>query len=427
MQLPRGADGARRVKGMLTGLRGAHGLQAYSRMTRIAFFAHDAADAAVRRRIQGFRDDGLDVVGFTMRRRDDISPEWENIDLGRTFDGAYVQRIKSIFRGARLAAAQRDLLATADVIYARNLDMLATAFLAKRYASLKTPVIYEALDVHRLLTRKDLIGLAFRRMEGALLRRTRRLVVSSPGFLENHFERRHRGRYVASLIENRLAAGAEYGERPSADVHAPEPLRIGWIGVLRCKRSLDLLTGLARAFGPAIQIDLHGAPALTEIPDFHAQIQGIANLTYHGRYRSPEDLGRIYSALHVVWAGDFMEAGFNSDWLLPNRLYEGGYFGVPAIAPSGTQTAKWIETRGTGFTVDEDLARNLPDLVRRLLQDPGLIAPRRQRLLELPVDVFVARRGELAGLIGDTLRNTGADPDLNMHQFNTRSRRNATG
>lgn len=396
-------------------------------MTRIAFFAHDAADAAVRRRIQGFRDDGLDVVGFTMRRRDDINPEWDNIDLGKTFDGAYAQRIKSIFRGARLAAAKRELLAKADVIYARNLDMLATAFLAKRYAKLETPVIYEALDVHRLLTRKDPIGLAFRRVEGALLARTRRLVVSSPGFLENHFERRHRGRYVASLIENRLAAGAEYGERPTSGPQATKPLRIGWIGILRCKRSLDLLTGLARTFGPAIQIDLHGTPALTEIPDFHAQIQGIPNLTYHGRYRSPEDLGRIYSALHVVWAGDFMEAGFNSDWLLPNRLYEGGYFGVPAIAPAGTQTAKWIEARGAGFTVNEDLARNLPDLVRSLLQDPGLIAPRRKRLLELPVDVFVARRGELAGLIGDTLRNTGEDPDPNMHQFNTRSRRNAIG
>jgi succinoglycan biosynthesis protein ExoL len=122
-----------------------------------------------------------------------------------------------------------------------------------------------------------------------------------------------------------------------------------------------------------------------------------------------------------------MEAGFNSDWLLPNRLYEGGYFGVPAIATAGTQTAKWIEARGAGFTVDEDLARNLPDLVRSLLQDPGLIATRRQRLLELPVDVFVARRGELDGLIGDTLRNIGEDPDPNMHQFNTRSRRNATG
>ncbi len=396
-------------------------------MTRIAFFAHDAADAAVRRRIQGFNDDGLDVTGFTMRRRDDVSPEWENIDLGRTFDGAYRQRIQSIFRGARLAARHRDKLAAADVIYARNLDMLATAFLARRYAKLKTPVIYEALDVHRLLTRKDPVGLAFRRVEGALLARTKRLVVSSPGFLENHFEKRHRGRYTASLIENRLAAGAAYGDRPSPDFRAEGPLRIGWIGILRCKRSLDLLTKLARDFGPAIHIDLHGAPALTEIPDFHEQIQGIPNVTFHGRYRSPEDLGRIYSALHVVWAGDFMEAGFNSDWLLPNRLYEGGYFGVPAIAPAGTQTAKWIETHGAGFTVNEDLARNLNDLVRRLLTEPGAIAPRRQRLLELPVDVFVARRGELAGLIGDTLRNSGAGPDANLHRFNTRNRRKAPG
>ena len=177
----------------------------FSRMTRIAFFGHDAADAAVRRRVQGFRDDGLDVVGFTMRRRDDVQVDWENVDLGRTFDGAYSQRIKSIFSGAKRAAAQRDLLASADVIYARNLDMLATAFLAKRYARLKTPVIYEALDVHRLLTRKDLIGLALRRIEGALLGRTKRLVVSSPGFLENYFEVRHRGRYRPWLIENRLA------------------------------------------------------------------------------------------------------------------------------------------------------------------------------------------------------------------------------
>jgi succinoglycan biosynthesis protein ExoL len=396
-------------------------------MTRIAFFAHDAADAAVRRRIQGFADDGLDVVGFTMRRRDDVKTEWRNIDLGRTFDGAYVQRIKSIFRGAKLAAAERETLATADVIYARNLDMLATAFLAKRYTKLKTPVIYEALDVHRLLTRKDPIGFVFRRIEGALLKRTKRLVVSSPGFLENHFEKRHRGRYTASLIENRLAAGADYGERPGADLPPMEPLRIGWIGILRCKRSIGLLTELARTFGPAIRIELHGAPALTEIPDFHERIQDLANVTYHGRYRSPEDLARIYADLHVVWAGDFMEAGYNSSWLLPNRLYEGGYFGVPSIAPSGTQTAKWIEARGAGFTVSEDLARNLPDLVRALIAQPGDIRTRRERLLALPHDTFVARRGELAGLIGDTLRDTPEGGGIHLHQFNTRNRRNAAG
>lgn len=372
-------------------------------MTRIAFFAHDAADAAVRRRVQGFRDDGLQVTGFTMRRRDHVAVDWDNIDLGRTFDAAYVQRVRSVFRGARIAAQHRDALAAADVIYARNLDMLATAFLAKRHTGLKTPVIYEALDVHRLLTRKDPIGLAFRRLEGALLSRTKALVVSSPGFLRHHFERRHRGAYTPFILENRLAAGADYGPRPTRAITRPGPLQLGWIGMLRCRRSLDLLLKLAADVGPSVAIHLHGIPALTEIPDFHERVRGVPNLTFHGPYRSPEDLAGIYQNLDLVWAGDFMEAGFNSSWLLPNRLYEGGYYGVPAIAPAGTQTATWIEGRGVGFTLQEDLAVSLPGLIRSLSANHTAIAIRRKRLLDLPDSAFVAQRGELGAFIRRTL------------------------
>jgi len=372
-------------------------------MTRIAFFAHDAADAAVRRRVQGFRDDGLVVTGFTMRRRDDVSVDWQNIDLGRTYDGAYLQRIKSVFRGARLAVENRELLASADVIYARNLDMLATAFLAKRMAKLRTPVIYEALDIHRLLTRGDPVGFLFRRLEGALLRRTRRLVVSSPGFLRNYFEKRHRNRYTPAVVENRLAAGADYGPRPGPAIPSDGPLRIGWVGVLRCRRSLGLLVEIAKAFGSQVHVHLHGVPALTEIPDFEARVRDLPNLTFHGRYRSPEDLARIYAGLDVVWAGDFMEAGYNSVWLLPNRIYEGGYYGVPALAPAGTETAAWIMAREAGFTVAEPLETGLPRLIGDLIADRGLIAPKRARLLDLPVATFVAQRGELAGLIDGAL------------------------
>jgi succinoglycan biosynthesis protein ExoL len=396
-------------------------------MTRIAFFGHDAADAAVRRRVQGFRDDGLDVTGFMMRRHDSVNVDWENVDLGRTFDGAYVQRIRSIFAGARKAAIEREKLAQADVIYARNLDMLATAFLAKRYARLKTPVIYEALDIHRLLTRKDPIGLAFRRIEGALLTRTKRLVVSSPAFLERHFQVHHRGRYRASLVENRLAAGADYGPRPSGALASPVgALRIGWVGVLRCARSLDLLLKVARTMGPKIRIVMHGAPALTEIPDFHDKIQGIPNVEFHGRYKAPEDLARIYSELDLVWAGDFMEDGFNSVWLLPNRLYEGGYYAVPPIAPAGTQTAKWIQDRGVGFTVPGDLESTLPGLASNLADDRAAITTYRDRLLALSDDVFVQPRGEFAALIEDTLRDNARRANFNLGEFGTTTARNSS-
>lgn len=389
-------------------------------MTRIAFFGHDDADAAVRRRVQGFCDDGLDVTGFMMRRHDKVNVDWDNIDLGRTFDGAYVQRIRSIFSGARNAAAEREKLAQADVIYARNLDMLATAFLAKRFAGLKTPVIYEALDVHRLLTRKDVVGLAFRRIEGALLTRTKRLVVSSPAFLEHHFEVHHKGRFRASLVENRLAAGADYGPRPSRTPVPPaEPLRIGWVGVLRCTRSLDLLVNVARALGSRVRIVMHGKPALTEIPDFHDRIQGIPNVEFRGSYRAPEALAEIYSSLDLVWAGDFMEAGFNSVWLLPNRLYEGGYYAVPAIAPADTQTAKWILDRGVGFIVGEDLDLSFSTLIKELTENRAAIMACRDRLLDLPDHVFVQPQGELAALIEDTLRDSTRSANFNLDQIST--------
>jgi len=379
--------------------------------------------------VQGFRDDGLDVIGFMMRRRDEVDTDWENVDLGRTFDAAYRQRVAAILGGARRAAKEKAKLASADVIYARNLDMLATAFLAKRFAGLKTPVIYESLDVHRLLTRKDMVGWGFRWIEGELVARTRRLVVSSPGFLENHFEVHHKGRYRASLIENRLAAGADYGPRPPRLPLQPagEPLRIGWVGVLRCWRSFGLLLDIARRFGGNVRVVLHGTPALTEIPDFHHRIQGLANVEFHGRYTAPEDLSRIYGGLDVVWAGDFMEAGYNSVWLLPNRLYEGGYYAVPPIAPAETQTAKWIEQRQAGFTIEENLAETLPSLVERLIADRQLILARRESLLDLPESTFIQPRGELAALVEDALRDSRGTGNFNMGQNNTTTARNPAG
>lgn len=380
-------------------------------MIRIAFFGHDAGDAAIRRRVQGFVDDGLSITGFMMRRRDGIVPEWANIDLGLTRDGAMLQRIKAIMAGARKAAAHRDELAAADVVYARNLDMLATAFLALRLAGLRKPVVYECLDVHRLLTRPDVIGLVFRRIEGALLKHCSRLVVSSPAFIDQHFDRHHRGRFSAFLLENRLAAGAELGPRPvSADAVSPagSPLRIGWFGVLRCRRSLDLMVDLARRFGDAIRIELHGRPTSAEIPDFQERIAGHANIAFHGAYRAPEDLARIYGGVDVVWAGDFMEAGYNSVWLLPNRLYEGGYHAVPPIAPHGTQTAAWSSTREAGFAVAEDIAETLPALIARLIEDRSPVIDRRKRLIALPDETFVQPRGALRAMIESVMPTGGA-------------------
>jgi succinoglycan biosynthesis protein ExoL len=246
-------------------------------------------------------------------------------------------------------------------------------------------------------------------------------VVSSPAFLRNHFEKHHRNRYTATLIENRLAAGADYGPRPELSSGQSGPIRIGWVGVLRCARSLDLLLHTAEKLRDRVRIEMHGQPALTEIPDFHARLEGHPNVTFHGRYRSPEDLAGIYAGLDAVWAGDFMEAGFNSLWLLPNRLYEGGYYAVPSIAPAGTQTAAWAEARGGGFALAEDLSQTLPRIIDQMFANPAMLAEKRARLLALPDATFVAERGELARLIADALGRP-ASPDPEPHPQTVKAR-----
>lgn len=378
-------------------------------MTRIAFFGHDAADAAVRRRVRSFQGDGFEVTGFMMRRREPLAQEWDNVDLGQTQDGAFLQRIRQIFRGARTAAADREKLASADVIYARNLDMLACAFLAKRHARLFTPVIYECLDIHRLLCRTDVVGKSLRGIEGWLLRRCSALVVSSPAFLKEHFERHYPGAATAFLIENRLAGQFDYGSRkPAGGNQIDGKIRLGWVGNLRCSRSLDLLCLLADRFGPQIEVKLHGVPALTEIPDFESRVTGKENMFFHGRYRSPEDLPTIYAGLDVVWSGDFMEAGLNSTWLLPNRIYEGGYYCVPPIAPAQTETARWIVRHDCGFTLEEPLEQTLPQLIEGLLQDPSAISAYSKSLERLPEVTFVQPVGFLREIIEYSLKPKSA-------------------
>lgn len=374
-------------------------------MKTIAFFGHDSGDAAVRRRVRALSDDGFDIIGYMPRRRADKAADWQNVDLGMTRDGAFINRIKVIFTGACRAARPRNNLKRADLIYARNLDMLACAFLAKRFLNSKTPVIYECLDVHRMMCRQDLIGKGLRAIEGALLKRCEGLVVSSPGFLKNYFARYHEGLYRAVLVENRLAAGADYGTRTKSAAHVGKnaPLKLGWVGNLRCKVSLGLLADLADHFGPRLEVHLHGQPARTEIDVFEPVIDPRANMFYHGRYRSPEDLATIYEGLDIVWAGDFMEAGYNSEWLLPNRIYEGGYYATPSVAPSGTQTAHWIATHECGFLVEQPLEQTVIALIETLMADPSLIDAKAATLLAMDAHTFIQPQGFMRAMISEVM------------------------
>ncbi|MEO1468945.1 MAG: glycosyl transferase family 1 [Pseudomonadota bacterium] len=385
-----------------------------SQRRRVAYFAHDWGDAAVHRRVAGFQRDGFEVLGFAMSRGRTERPPWVVADLGTTRDNAYLQRLAAIMRGARRARAAGHDLGAVDVVVARNLDMLASAAAALGKGARGTPLVYECLDIHRMMVREDAVGRAMRALEGRLLRRCAAVWLSSPAFEREYFARRHASCPTVQLVENRMAARPDDpARRGAAPDGADGRLRIGWFGNLRCARSLALLEALGQRFPDRVEIVLRGYPALGEIPDFDARVAAAPAIRYGGRYRAPDDLGDLYGGVDVVWAGDFMDAGLNSAWLLPNRLYEGGWFGCPPIAPAAAETGRWVAGRGAGFVLEEPLEETLPALVARLLEDRSPIDAARAALVALDEATFVEEEGSLAALI-DAARSptaAGARPE----------------
>ncbi len=334
-------------------------------MTGIAYFAHDLADPAVHRRVRFLQMGGateVAVLGFRRGERavSDVAG-LVPVELARTHDRRLLHRALVTARALVGGGRWRAQLEGAEVVLARNLEMLLIAAVARRRFAPQARLAYECLDIHRLLLARGPMSALLRRVEGALLAECDLLLVSSPDYAERYFHPVHGARTPPiCLLENKMLA-SELPDRPEAGRPAPPagpppgpPWRIGWFGNPHCQRSLHLLAGLAARSGGAVQVVLRGRPQRGAMPDFDAVVAATPGMTFHGPYERPADLAVIYGDVHLVWAIDLYDAGGNSDWLLMNRLYEGGLYGVVPIALASVATGRWLRRRGIGLLLEAD-------------------------------------------------------------------------
>lgn len=324
---------------------------------KLAYFVHDLTDPAVTRRIRMLKAADVEVVVLGFRRAETAPASLEGcvtVDLGRTYDARLGHRAKLTAMTALKAGRFKALLAGCEVVMARQLEMLAIAQAARALCGLKARVVYEALDIHRLMLRDTVKGLVMREVEKALLKTSDLLIVSSPAFLDSYFKPiQGVGEGIRTptlLVENKVLELTPAGEMRPAPPPGP-PWRIGWMGALRCSKSLDILSDLAGRRPDLVEVVLHGRPAYAEMPDFDARTSALPNLRYGGAYTAA-DLPRLYGETHFCWAIDFMEEGLNSSWLLPNRVYEASRFRAVPVALAGVQTGRFLEARGLGVRLD---------------------------------------------------------------------------
>lgn len=337
-------------------------------VAHFAYIVHDLNDPAVSRRIEMLRaaGDTVTVLGFY---RGELPPPAVAgclaIPLGRTADGRLIQRAMSVAR--RLAwpeEVQREV-ARADVVIARNLECLALAASPARRS--RKRLVYECLDIHRVLLSDRRLPRLLQRLEARLLKQVDLLLVSSPAYLDHYFSKRPELTAPRLLVENKLL---ELEDRTSNCVRiAPgPPWAIGWLGNLRCRRSFDVLTDLARRLDGKVEIVVAGRPSPAVFDDLPGALAQAPHCTFLGSYHFDE-LAGIYARCHFAWSIDWFEDGLNSLWLLPNRLYEAQAYGTVPIAFRSVQIGKWLATHQTGMLVDDALTELEPTLARMTAEE----------------------------------------------------------
>ena len=336
----------------------------------LACFAHERGDARVRKRVAALQATGWEVLGYMFHRNRnklDEAPFWENVELGVTENRRYLKRA-FVFLGSLPRLWQhRAALRQAHAFYVVNTDnaliALAARWMAHRPGA-PAPIVLELADVQPAMLGQGLRGRLLRAVERFVLRRTGLLVTTSPGFVKNYFTPLQQFTGPVFLLENKVYPSTGIAEaNPVASLtresaRAGRPWVIGLFGAFRCRRSIELMRQLAVRFPDRLHFYLRGYPSGTDAAGIQRLLEGLPNLEWGGAYQYPGDLAEIYRRIDFNWTFDFADAGTNSAWLLPNRLYEGGIFACPALAEATTETGRWVDSHATGWTL-QSRSRNL--------------------------------------------------------------------
>jgi succinoglycan biosynthesis protein ExoL len=369
-----------------------------SERTKVIYLVPYFTHADVERRVDMLRKGGADVtvIGF-YRDTADHTLASKVIPLGETHDGNFPQRIAAVVKALMHLGRHAKEIGSGHVIMARGLEMLLLGAVARRRFLPGRPLIYECLDIHRFMTQRNLLGRLLRRIEGGLLSRTHGLVTSSAGFLREYFHRAYTHLPRTLVVENKVFPGVAYDRPDKADLQPGPPWRIGWFGVIRCRRSLEILSDVARRAPGLIEVVIAGRPTTAVFNDAEAAFSGIPGIRYIGPYADEEELARLFASVHFAWVMDFLEAGANSDWLLPNRLYRAVYYSAVPICFADVETGHWLAERSAGLRLDRPDADELIAKLRSMT--PALFRAVQERLDHIPTSDLVTGAEECQSLV----------------------------
>ena len=318
-------------------------------------------DAHATHRVNDFVAHGFHVQVNTFVRvnaRQLLETKWPVNVIGE-FPNAlpYRQRIKIIVQGIRQVA--RQYKGRKDVVfYYLGLDiaMFATGLIHQ-------PYIFEECDLNHTYIGNKVVRAVMERIDCRIIRRSLQTIFTSEGFFTYH---QLKNTDNITLIANKLPRSIydvpALSKRPTDTQH----LSFGFAGDVRYETIVNFASVLVRRF-PMHEFHFFGT-IQERVKQSVTELEQFPNCHFHGRFRSPDDLPKIYSQIDFTLA-TYDTRFENVRYAEPNKIYEAVYFRTPIIVSKGTFLQTKCEKLGIGCAVDAMSEDDVVRLVSGLTQE----------------------------------------------------------
>ena len=352
---------------------------------------------------------GAEVAFFTFIRDQypQTTADLPVIRLGRVKHGHYLARFPRLLTAA---VKTRKLLSEYDCLYAFNWEMALMGIVATRGSRLRPVIVLQMLDIRPAMLGLGLAGRAFRFAERRVLGRVDLLCLTSQAYLDHYYRpiQKFQGRPVF-ILENKLAADCR-AITPAGSAEGPrngERIKIGYFGLIRCRKSCQLLEKAVEQGKGRVSLYLRGIP-LGEVPDLNNFASGSTWIRYGGEYRAPGDLPDMFSQIDLLWIASPYEdeTRIKTDWRWKrtNRFYQGCCFQKPMLAWKNTADGDEVEKLGLGLSLDPEAPdRAVEDILNISSEDLGRW---RSNLAKLNPEIYTYtdEHQRIYGIIRDILR-----------------------
>ena len=279
--------------------------------------------------------------------------------LGTLRNRSFVSRLPLLLRSI---PEVRRLSSRCDALFCFGADMQVLGMAAAYGKGLR--IFREIADLPEVLIQAGCRGKLAREIERFCLGRLDGLLVTSDKFLDKYI-RPLVGESLSRcfVIENKLDPGMVGDRCPAPRFSEDCVITIGYFGLLRCVRSMDVLVRIAESCPERFRVTIRGYNAIG-YPLKH-YCSKLRNFEYGGEYESPHELAMIYRQCDIVWSCyPYVSNGVNARLAQTNRYYESVYFRRPQICQTGTVDGSKVERYGIGVNVDlSDLSRAAGEVV----------------------------------------------------------------